>query len=116
MQKMINFDDVTKEKTKEHNCPQIPNHPYRILLIGDSGSGKINSLFNLISEQPDSGKIFLWVKDSHEAKYQFLINKRERAGLKYLSDSKYWKNNDDTYKKFKNYIKKSEKNEFCLMT
>ena len=47
---MINFDDVTKENTKEHNpnWPHIPDHPYRILMIGGSGSGKINSLFNLI--------------------------------------------------------------------
>ena len=39
---MINFDDVVKEKIKEHNSnlPQIPDHPYRILIIGGSGSGK----------------------------------------------------------------------------
>ena len=42
---MINFDDVTKEKIKKHNtnCPQIPYHPYRILIIAGSGSGKTNS-------------------------------------------------------------------------
>ena len=42
---MINFDDVTKEKIKEHNtnCPQIPDLPYRILITAGSGSGKINS-------------------------------------------------------------------------
>ena len=51
MQKMINFDDVIKEETKEHNpnWPQISDHPYRILIIGGSGSGKTNSLFNLIN-------------------------------------------------------------------
>ena len=39
---MINFDDVTKEKIKEHNLklPQIPDHLHRILIIGCSGSGK----------------------------------------------------------------------------
>ena len=44
MQKIINFDDVTKENIEEHNlnCPQIPDHPYRILIIGGSGSGKRN--------------------------------------------------------------------------
>ena len=48
---MINFDDVTKENKKERNpnWPQIPDHPYRILIIGGSGSGKTNSLFNLIN-------------------------------------------------------------------
>ena len=41
---MINFDDVIKEETKQHNsnCPEIPNHPYRILIIGGTGSGKTN--------------------------------------------------------------------------
>ena len=43
---MINFDDVTKQNIKEHNPsrPQIPDHPYRILIIGGSGSGRKNSL------------------------------------------------------------------------
>ena len=40
--KMVNFDDVTKENIKEHNpnWPQISYHPYRILIISCSGSGK----------------------------------------------------------------------------
>ena len=48
---MINFDDVINQNIKEHdpNWPEIPNHPYRILINGGSGSGKTNSLFNLIS-------------------------------------------------------------------
>ena len=52
MQKMINLDNVVKGNIKEHNpnCPQIPDHPYRILIIGGSGLGKTNSLFNLISQ------------------------------------------------------------------
>ena len=52
---MINFDDVKKENIKEHNpsWPKILDHPYRILIIGGSGSGKTNSLFNLTSQQPD---------------------------------------------------------------
>ena len=55
IQKVINFDHVIKEKTKEHkpNWPEIPDHPCRILLIGISGSEKTNSLFNLINQQPD---------------------------------------------------------------
>ena len=65
---MINFDDVTKEKIKEHNpnWHKISDHPYRILIIGCSGFGKTNSLFNLISHQPDIDKIYLYVKDSYE--------------------------------------------------
>ena len=48
---MINFDGVVKENIEEHNpdWPQIPNHPYRILKIGGSGSGKTSSLFNIIN-------------------------------------------------------------------
>ena len=80
---MINFDDVTKENIKEHNpnWPQIPDHPYRILIIGGSGSGKTNSLFNLINEEPDIDKIYLYAKDPYEAKYQFLIKKQACTDL-----------------------------------
>ena len=74
---MINCDDVINENIKEYNpnWPQIPDHPYRILIIGGSGSGKTNSLFNLINYQPDIDKMYLCVKDPDEAKYQLLINK-----------------------------------------
>ena len=68
---MINFDDVTKENIKEHNpnWPEIPDHPYKILIIGGSGSGKTNSLFNLINQQPDIDKIYSYTKDPYEAKF-----------------------------------------------
>ena len=60
---MTNFDDVIKDNIKEHNpnWPQIPNHPYRILIAGASGSGKTNSLFNLLNHQSDIDKIYLYV-------------------------------------------------------
>ena len=50
---MINFDDYTNENKTRHNpnWPYIPDHPYRILIIGDSGSGKTNTLLNLINNQ-----------------------------------------------------------------
>ena len=68
---MINFDGVIKENTKEHNpnWPQILDYPYRILIIGGSGSGKTNSLFNLINKEPDIDKIYLYAKDPYEVKY-----------------------------------------------
>ena len=49
---MINFDDYTNESKTKHNLdwPYIPNHPYRILIIGGSGSGKTNALLNLINK------------------------------------------------------------------
>ena len=101
---MMNFDDVIKENIKKHHPDwlQIPDHPYRILIIGGSGSGKANSLFNLIDQQPDTDKIYLCVKDPYEAKYQFLINRRESTGLKHFNDFKtfieYSNNVDDIYK------------------
>ena len=66
---MINFDGVTKENIKEHNpnWPQSFNHQYRILIIGGSGSGKTNSLLNLINEEPYINKIYLYAKDPYEA-------------------------------------------------
>ena len=81
--KNVNFDGVTKEDIKEHNpsWPQIPGHPYRTLIIGGSGSGKTNSLFNLINLQPDIDKISLCAKSPYEGKYQFLINKQESKDL-----------------------------------
>ena len=87
---MINFNYITKENTKEHNpnWPQIPDHRYRVIIISDSGSGEINALFNLISQQPYIGKIYLYAKDLYEAKQQLLINKREVAGLKHCKESK----------------------------
>ena len=87
---MINFDDYANENKTEHNLKwsYIPDHPYRILIIGGSGSGKTNALLNLINNQPDIDKIYLYAKDPYEAKYQFLINKRENTGLKHINDPK----------------------------
>ena len=90
IQKIINFDDVTKEDTKEHNLsfPKIPYHPYRIQIIGGPGSGKTNSLFNLTIHQPDVSKIHLYAKHPHEPKCHILIKKRESTGLKHLNNVK----------------------------
>ena len=68
---MINFDEYTNEIKREHNpnWPYIPDHPYRILLIGDSETGKTNALLNLINNQQDIDKIYLYAKDPYEDKY-----------------------------------------------
>ena len=86
---MINFNDVIKENTKEHNLnwPQIFDHSYRILIIGGSVSGKTIFLFNLISHQPYIDEIYFYAKDPYKAG-QLLINKRENTGLKHFNDSK----------------------------
>ena len=87
---MINFDDYTNENIIEHNSKwlYIPDHPHRILIVGGSVSGKINALLNLINNQPDIDKIYLYAKDPYEKKYKYLINKREKAGLNYFIDPK----------------------------
>ena len=61
---MINFDDYVNENKNEHNknWPYIPDHPYRILIIGGSGSGKTNALLNLINNQPDIDKTICALK------------------------------------------------------
>ena len=73
-----------KRRQKKHNpnWPEIPDHPYRILIIGGFGSGKTNALLNLINNEPDIDKIYLYAKESLEEKYQLLINKRESMGFK----------------------------------
>ena len=68
---MINSDNYTNENKTDHNpkWPYIPDRPYRIRIVGGSGSGKTNALFNLINNQPDIDKIYLYAKDPYEAKY-----------------------------------------------
>ena len=56
------------------------------MIIGGSGSGKTNALLDLIKEQDDSVKIYLYAKDLSEPKYEFLIKKHEDAGTKHFSD------------------------------
>ena len=84
---MINLDS-TNENNKKHNekWPYILDHPYRILIIGGSRSGKTNTLLNLINEQNDIDKIYLYARDLNEPKYKILIKKRENAGIKHLND------------------------------
>ena len=106
---MINFDDYTNKKKIEHNLkwPYIPDHPYSILIIGGSRSGKTNALLNLINNQLDIDKIYLYAKDPYEAKYQYLINKREKVGLDHFDDHKtyieYSNDIQDVYKNIDDY-------------
>ena len=106
---MINFDDYTNENKIEHNSKvsYIPDHPYRILIVGGSGSGKTNALLNLINNQPDIDKIYLYAKDPYEAKYQYLINKREKVGLDHFDVHKafmeYSNDMQDVHKNIEDY-------------
>ena len=106
---MINFDNYTNENRTERNSKwsYIPDHSYRVLIIGCSGSGKTNTLLNVINYQLDIGEIYLYAKDPYEAKCQLLINKRESTGLKYFNDSKafieYSNDMQDVYKNIEKY-------------
>ena len=78
---MTNVDSIINENNKERNekWPYIPDHLYRILIIDGSGSGETNTLFNLIMEQDDIDKIYLYAKDLNEPIYEFLIKKCENV-------------------------------------
>ena len=71
------------------NRRYIPDHTYRILIIGGSGSGKTNVLLNLIKHQrPATDKIYLYFDDLFESKYQLLNNGREKVGIENLKNLK----------------------------
>ena len=85
---MLNQENITNENNKKHNkkLPFIPGHPYRMLIIVGSGSGKTNALLNLISQQDDVDKTYLCAKDLSEPKYEFLTKKHEDVGVKHFND------------------------------
>ena len=109
MYKTINFYEYTNENIIEHNSkwPYIQDHPYRILIIGGSESGKTNALLNLINNQPDIDKINFYAKDPYERKYQYLIKKRKNVGLNHFNDPKafieYSNDMQDVYKNIEDY-------------
>ena len=115
---MINFDDYVNENKPKHNknWPHILDHPYKILIIGGSGSGKTNLLLNLIENQPDINKIYLYSKDPYEAKCKIsiLINKSECVGIDHFNDGKafigYSNDMQDVYKNIDEYNHDKENN------
>ena len=106
---MLNFDNYVNENKTEHNknWAYIPDHPYRILIIGSSGSGKTNALINLINEQNDIDKIYLYARDLSEPKYEYLIKKREDVGIKHVNNSNAFieclSTMDDVYENIHDY-------------
>ena len=113
---MINLDGIANENNKKHKekWPYIPYHPYRIIIIAVPGSAKTKALINLINEQNDIDKSYLYARDLSEPKYE-LIKKREDAGIKHLNNPNAFiecsNTMDDVYENINDYnlIRKRKK-------
>ena len=106
---MFNLDAITNKNNKDDD----KKRPYRMLIIRPSGSEKTNALLNLIQKQDNDSlvdKVYLYAKDLSEPKYQFLIKKREDAGIKNLDDpsafTEYSNTMDDVYDNIDDYNRK----------
>ena len=99
---------LSNNKIKEDN-----DWPCRMLIIGPSGSVKPNTLLHLINNLHSIDKIYLHAKDIGEDKYNYLINKREQAGMKNLNGPKafieYSDDMSDALGDIKNYNKNRDK-------
>ena len=113
--KMLNLDDIVSNK--KENKDNI--WPFRMLIIGPSGSGKTNTLLHLINNFHLIDKIFLHAKDTDKKKYQFLINKREQAGIKKLNDPhafiEYSNYMNDVLDDINNYNKNRDKKVLIIL-
>ena len=106
---MLNLDNIVSNKNENKDN----NLPFKMLIIGPSGSGKTNTLLHLINNLHPIDKIYLYAKDLSEPKYEFLINKREQAGIKNLNDPhafiEYSNDVDDVVDYINNYNKNRDK-------
>ena len=108
---MLNLDNIVSNKTENKNN----DWPFRMLIIRPSGSGKTNTLLNLINNLHPIDKIYLYAKDINEPKYlyEYLINKTEQAGIKNLNDPhafiEYSDDMDDVLDDIDNYNKNRDK-------
>ena len=115
---MLNLDNIVSNKnenkdTTGSSSSERNNWPFRMLIIGPSGFGKTNTLLHLINNFHPIDKIYLYAKDLHEPKYEYLINKREQAGIKNLNNPhafiKYSDDMDDVLDDINNYNKNRDK-------
>ena len=106
---MLNLDNIVSNKNENKDN----NWPFRMLIIGPPGSGKTNTLLHLINNLHPIDKIYVYAKDLSEPKYEFLINKREEAGIKNLNDPhafiEYSNDMDDVLDDINNYNKNGDK-------
>ena len=104
---MLNLDKIVNNKNEDEDWA------FRVLIIGPSGSGKTNTLLHLINNLHPIDKTYLYAKDLSEPKYEFLINKREQAGIKNLNDPhafiEYSNDMNDVYENINNYNKNRDK-------
>ena len=105
---MLNLGDIVSNKKKSSS--ENDDWPFRMLIIGPSGAGKMNTLLHLINKFHPIDKIYLYAKDTDEEMYQYLINKREQAGIKNLNDPhafiEYY---NDVLENINNYKKNRDK-------
>ena len=108
---MLNLDNIVNNKNT--SSLEDNNWPFRTLIIGPSGSGKTNTLLHLINNLHPIDKIYSYAKDIHEPKYEYLINKREQAGIKNLNDLhafiEYLDDMNDVLDDINNYNKNRDK-------
>ena len=106
---MLNLDDIVSN----NNSSERNGWPFRMLIIGPSASGKTNTLLHLINNFHPIDQRYLYAKDTDEKKYQFLINKREQAGIKNLNDRhafiEYSNDMDNVFDNINNYNKNRDK-------
>ena len=115
---MLNLDNIVSNKNKNKDTTgasssERNNWPFKMLIIGPSGSDKKNTLLHLINNLHPIDKIYLYAKDINEPKYEYLINKREQAGIKNLNDPhafiEYSDDMDDVLDDINNYNKNRDK-------
>ena len=108
---MLNLDNIVSNKNRSSS--EDNNCPFRMLIIGPSGSGKTNILLHLINDLHPIDKIYLYAKDIHEPKYEYLINKRKQVGIKNLNDphafTEYSDDMNDVLDDINNYNKNRDK-------
>ena len=103
---MLNLDNIVSNKKENKDN----SWPFRMLTIGPSGSGKTNVLLHLINNLHPIDKIYLYAKDIHKPKYEYLINKTEQAGIINLDDPKaFIEYSDDVLDDINNYNKNRDK-------
>ena len=111
---MLNLDNIVSNKNENKGN----NLSFRMLIIGQSESGKTNTLLHLMNNLSPIDKIYLFAKDLSEPKYEYLINKREQAGIKNLNDPhafiEYSNDMDDVLDDINNYNKNRDKKELIV--